>query len=100
MSSAQIDFDHLKVKGEGFCIGGRHPEPPIDKFPLLAWTHNHPKFGKMTVHLEDHKASVEDIAIAFAERPDFAAIATKFGTTEEHARQAVDYAVASSFLGV
>jgi hypothetical protein len=100
MSSANIAIENLKIKGEAFCIGGRHPEPPLDKYPLLAWLYDHPKFGRMTVFLEDHKASVEQVALALVELHDFDAVAKKFGTSLDHVEQAVKYAEESGYMGV
>ncbi len=88
----------LKIVGAGSCIGGKHPEPPIDKHPLLAWMVSHPRHGSK-VFTEDQAATVEDIAIAACETPNLDALAYKFGTTAEHVRQAVDYALAAHFLG-
>jgi hypothetical protein len=100
MPRADIEFEKLKVKGEGFCIGGKHPDPPLDAFPLLAWSQDHPVFGRMTVHTEDGKASVEQIALALCELPDVAALADRFGTSSDHVDQAIAYATSAGFLGV
>jgi hypothetical protein len=92
MSAANIANVDLKIKAEGFCAGGMHPEPPIDAYPLLAWTWNHPVHGNMVVHTEDGRASVHDVAIALAQTPNEEAVAAKFGTTVGHVEQARDYA--------
>lgn len=92
MPAADITNQEFQLKGECFCAGGMHPEPPVDRFPLLAWSQHHHAFGKMVVHTEDQKASVHDIAVAFAATPSLEAVAAKFGTSVEHADQAVRYA--------
>ena len=58
----------------------------------MAWSGN-------KVHTEDGAASVEDVALALIETPDFAALAARFGTSEEHVAQAIAYAVKAGFLG-
>jgi hypothetical protein len=100
MPSAQVEFEKLKIKGEAFCIGGQHPTQPIDKYPMLAWLYDHPKFGRMTVFLEDHSASVEQVALALVELHAFDAVAKKFGTSLDHVEQAVKYAEESGYMGV
>jgi hypothetical protein len=92
MPEAKIDQTEVRIKAEGVCAGGDHPDPPLDAYPLLAWTKAHPVHGRMVVHTEDQKASVHDIAVAFAETPSLEAVAAKFGTTVDHADQAVRYA--------
>ena len=57
----------------------------------------HPKHGNK-VFTEDQAATVEDIALAACETPDVVALAARFGTTAEHARQAIDYVLAAAFL--
>ena len=89
---AEIQFGRIEVVGEASCIGGKHPDPPLDGFPLLAWSGNR-------VHTEDGMATVEDIAISSTKMPDSKAIAQKHSTTEEHVRQAVAYAFKAKFLG-
>jgi hypothetical protein len=96
MATAQVDFKALIGKGIGFCSGGEHPDPPLDDYPLLAWTKDHPKFGKMVVHLEDQRASVEQIALRFATNPSIDIVASIFQTSLEHVEQALRYAIASS----
>jgi len=99
MADAAVQFQDLKVKGEGVCIGGHHPDPPLDAYPLLCWSEDHPRFGRMTIHLEDNRASVEQVALALATTPSVEALTATFGTSPEHIRQAIDYAVAAGFLG-
>ncbi len=98
MADATAVLPKLKIVGTGSCVGGRHPEPPIDKHPLLCWAVSHPKHGSK-VFTEDGAASVEEIAVAACETPDYAALAARFGTTADHVAQAVDYAVKAHFLG-
>jgi hypothetical protein len=95
---AKVDLGSLKCVGEASCLGGKHPDPPLDKYPLLAWSVNHPRHGSK-VFTEDGKASVEDLALSAAESPNVEAVAAKFGTTPDHAAQAVDYAIKAGFLG-
>lgn len=99
MSAAEIDVAPLEARAEMYCAGGRHPDPPLDDYPLLAWTEAHPRFGRMVVHLEDQRASVHEVALAFAETPSHEAVASRFGTTEGHVEQAVRYATACGFPG-
>lgn len=96
MSIAKINFDDFKAEAFGTCEGGHHPDPPIDAYPLLAWSALHPAHGSMVVHTEDGKASVHDIAVAACEIHSVEALAAKFGTTEQHVDQAIRYAVASA----
>jgi hypothetical protein len=61
----------------------------LDGFPLLV--HSPAQWGP-GVRTEDNGTPVESIAAAHA--GDFAATATKFGTSEKHVRQAVAYTIA------
>jgi len=99
MPTSEIEFPRLKANGTGTCAGGKHPDPPLDYYPLLAWTERHPRFGEMVVHLCDQSASVHDIAVAFAETPSYEAVAARFGTSPVFVEQAVRYATACGFLG-
>lgn len=94
MPAATIEQVKITAKGEGTCAGGMHPDPPLDAYPLLAWTKHHPVHGYMIVHTEDQKASVADVAIKHAELGSLEAVAAHFGTTLDHADQAVRYAQA------
>ena len=99
MPENDIQLDQLKVVGTGSCVGGKYPDPVIDRLSPLVFDPfltKHP--GK--VSLEDGSASVEDVALALAVLPDLESLAAKFGTTPEHVRQAIDYAVKAGFLGV
>ena len=58
MADANITMPEVACRGEGYCAGGRHPDPPLDDYPLLAWTESHPRFGRMVVHLEREVAHV------------------------------------------
>ncbi len=89
----------LRVTGKGHCHGGVNPHPPFHDYSLLAWTHNGHEVHDDHVFTEDQKASVHDIAHAVAKNPNYEAVAALFGTTVEHVRQAVDYAVKAGFLG-
>ncbi len=97
MSDSAVSLGSLKCVGTADCVGGKHPDPPLDKFPLLAWMVSHPKHGSK-VFTEDQAASVEDIALAACETPSYDALAAKFSTTPEHFRQAIEYALAARFL--
>ncbi|MGO9110672.1 MAG: hypothetical protein ACLP9L_15740 [Thermoguttaceae bacterium] len=97
MSTSAVNLSTLKCVGTASCVGGKHPDPPLDKFPLLAWMVSHPRHGSK-VFTEDGAASVEDIAIDATQMPSYEALAAKHGTTAEHVRQAIDYALAAKFL--
>jgi hypothetical protein len=79
-------------------VGGKHPDPPLDHWPLLAWCPDHAGHGSK-VFTEDGAATVEDIASHACEMADFEALAARFGTTADHAAQAVEYALAAGYLG-
>lgn len=96
--SVHIALEDLKVIGSGDCVGGKHPDPPLDDFPLLAWMPNHPVHGGEII-TEDGKVTVHQIALALAQTPHVGAIAKRFGTTEEHVTQAVGYAIKAGLLG-
>ncbi len=98
MADGKADLARFTITGTGSCVGGKHPDPPLDGFPKLAWMVSHPVHGSK-VFTEDQKASVEDIAIAACETPDYEALASRFGTSAEHISQAVAYAVKAGFLG-
>ncbi len=98
MADAAATIPDLKVVGTASCLGGKHPDPPIDKHPLLCWMVSHPRHGSK-VFTEDQAAAVEDIALDVPLHPTFKALAAKFGTTEEHVRQAIDYAIKAKYLG-
>lgn len=98
MPSADIFPEGLKCTGKAECVGGKHPDPPLDKYPLLAWMVNHPEHGSK-VFTEDGRASVERIALDAATIHSYQAIADKYGTSPDHVAQAIDYALAAGFLG-
>jgi len=98
VADAKVDLSKVKVSGTADCVGGKHPDPPLDRFPLLAWAVKHPRHGS-DVFTEDGAASVQTIALAACETPDYGALAARFGTTAEHVRQAIDYALTAGFLG-
>ena len=97
MAGVKVDLDTVRVTGEGSCVGGRHPDPPLDGYPRLAWMVSHPVHGSR-VFTEDGKASVEQIGLAVAETPNLDALAARFGTTADHVAQAIDYALKAGFL--
>lgn len=97
MADANITMPAVAATGEGYCAGGSHPDPPLDAYPLLAWTESHPRFGRMVVHLEDDAASVRDVAVAMVETPSLDAVASRLGTTVAHVEQAARYAAACGF---
>lgn len=98
MMYQDVELTQLKCTGKGTCDGGAKPRPPLHDYPLLAWMHaGHHVHGK-SVFTEDQKASVADIAAALPTTPDLSALAKQFGTTEEHVRQAVAYAVSAGVL--
>ena len=95
---AKVDVSNLKLIGSASCLGGKHPDPPLHGMPLLGWQVWHEKHGNQ-VFTEDGAASVQDIAIAACETPNYEALASRFGTTPDHVSQAVEYAVRAKFLG-
>ncbi len=98
MASGNATLSPYKVIGTGSCVGGKHPDPPIDKHPLLAWMVQHPRHGSK-VFTEDQAATVEDIALAACETSNYDVLAARFGTSGEHIHQAIDYALEAGFLG-
>jgi hypothetical protein len=98
MSVAEIDLGTVHCTGKADCVGGTFPDPPLDKWPLLAWSSGHKAHGK-NVFTEDQAATVEDIAVAACETPNYEALAERFKTSPEHVAQAVDYAFAAGFIG-
>jgi hypothetical protein len=95
----KVPLAGLKMTGKGTCKGGVNPMPPLHDYPLLCWMRNgHPVHGP-NVFTEDGRASVADIATALPETPDIARLAARFGTTEEHCRQAIAYAIKAGVLG-
>jgi hypothetical protein len=86
-----IDFGNLAATGEGSCIGGQSPDPPLDDFPLLA-------FSGGVVCLGDGSATVVEIATRRATMSDPRAIAARYHTTEEYVTQAIDYAIKAGWL--
>lgn len=97
--AADIELSTLKIAGEASCVGGKHPDPPLDSYPLLTWSPRHERHGAK-VCTEDGKASVEAIALAAVETQDYDRLASLFGTTPDHVAQAVDYAIEAGFLGM
>lgn len=73
-----MNFENVKIIASANCIGGSQPDPPIVDYPLLAWT---PEKG---VHTEDGKISIHDLK--------------RFGSTSNHIKQIVDYAVKAGLL--
>jgi hypothetical protein len=97
MAHAIVSLKDYHCTGKAECVGGKHPDPPLDMWPLLVWSPTHETHGK-NVFTEDGAATVADIATAACETPDYEALAGKFKTTAEHVAQAVDYAFAAGFL--
>ncbi len=97
MPDSSVSLGSLKCVGLADCVGGKHPDPPLDKFPLLAWMVKHPRHGSK-VFCEDGSASVEEIALAACVTPSYDVLAGKYNTTGEHIHQALAYAVAAGFL--
>lgn len=97
MADANVDLSTLRCTGDAACVGGKHPDPPLDAWPLLVWCPAHAEHGAK-VFTEDGKASVHDLAVALAECPDLAKLAARFGTSEAHASQAISYALAAGFM--
>lgn len=97
MPESRVGLDKFSCTGKAECVGGKHPDPPLDKWPLLAWSMSNEIHGSK-VFTEDQVASVADIAMAACETPNYEALASRFRTTPEHVAQAVDYALAAGFL--
>jgi len=97
MTDARIILSTLKCEGEASCVGGIFPPHNMGKWPLLAWGVYHPTFGTK-VFTQDQAASVEAIALDAATTPSYEALAAKHGTTAEHVRQAIEFALAAGFL--
>ena len=97
MATAQVDLTSIKCTGKAECVGGKHPDPPLDRWPLLAWMPAHEKHGAK-VFTEDGAVSVEAIAMDACTTPNIEALAAKHSTTADHASQAVDYALTAGFL--
>ncbi len=51
---SKISLGALKCVGTASCVGGKHPDPPLDAFPLLAWMVSHPRHGSK-VFTEDRQ---------------------------------------------
>ena len=98
MATAEVELNTIRCVGEASCVGGKHPDPPLDAFPLLCWMPRHPAHGA-DVFTEDGAASVLQIATAICETPDYAAVAARLNTTPGHVAQAVDYALKAGYLG-
>ncbi len=97
MADGQANLGKLTVIGQGTCVGGAQPNPPLDGFPGLCWMPDHPVFGNR-VFTDDQKASVFDIAVRACEQPDQAALAAQFGTTPARVADAINYALKAGFL--
>lgn len=97
MAQGKADLHKYEVSGQGSCVGGTHPDPPLDKWPKLAWHPKHPVHGARVI-TEDGVASVEEIASAACETPNLDVLAERFHTSPEHVAQAIDYAVAAKYL--
>src|SRR5271157_4973308 len=94
----QIDLGTLKCVGAASCVGGLALHPLLADYPLLCWSavdDVHP--GKVMTSVA--KATVEAIALDTATTPSYEALAAKHGTTPEHVRQAIEYAIQAGFLG-
>ncbi len=98
MADGKATVTKFTVKGDATCVGGRYPDHPLAGFPRLAWMAPHPAYGHK-VFIDDQKATVEDIALAACETPDYEALAARFGTTTAHISDAIAYAVKVGFLG-
>lgn len=97
MAEGKALLPHFEISGEGSCVGGECPDPPLDNWPKLVWQPEHPTHGAKVI-TEDGRASVEAIATAACETSNLDALAARFGTTSHHAAQAIDYALAAGFL--
>ena len=97
MANAEIQLSNIKCIGTASCVGGLALHPALGDFPLLQWSAIDPVHpGKVMTSVG--AATVEDIAIDAATTPDYEVLAGRHGTTVEHVRQAVDYAVKTGFL--
>ncbi len=97
MAAGTVDLHDFKIIGTASCVGGKHPDPHLDPYPKLVWCPLHDKYpGKIIT--EDQKASVEEISLDACVTPNYEALAAKHGTTAEHVRQAIEYAIKAGFL--
>lgn len=62
----------------------------LDGYPLLVYA---PKQWGQGIRTEDRGIMVSDIIVKLSEIPDYRKVATYFQTTEDHIRQAVQYAI-------
>ena len=97
MPDANVEQTGWKCVGLASCVGGKHPEPALDAYPLLGWMNDHPRHGRK-VFTEDGAATVEEIALAACETPGLDILANRFGTTPAHVHQAIAYALKAQFL--
>jgi hypothetical protein len=93
---ANVSLSELHLDALARCTGGEGPDPPLDGFPGLCWQKDHPRFGNR-VFAADQRASVEELAGAILETPDYEGVAAKWGTRVEYVEQAVDYAIRATF---
>lgn len=77
-----------------FAVAHKPGAPRLDGFPLLA--HAPAQWGP-GVRTEDNGTPVAHIVAAHA--GDFAATAARFGTTEQHVRQAIAYSLITTAPG-
>ena len=97
--SANLNMNAASLSARGESVGGKHPDPPLDGFPLLAWVPDHPIHGSEVI-TEDGAATVIDLVDTFRESSDVKLVASIHCTTPDHVQQALLYGVkAGHFKG-
>lgn len=81
----EVNFSAIGCSGVGTCVGGSGPDPPIDGYPLLAWSDGE-------VRTEDGRATVAEIDRSSDGTSTLEQVAARFGTTAAHVSQAINYA--------
>jgi len=90
MADATLPTGPIQIVGSAECVA-RPGSISLDAYPLLTFA---PEQHGKGIRIEDNGTTVAAIAEAFALQPDAVAVASKFATTAEHVRQAIDYAIA------
>ena len=86
-----IDLDKLVEVNAAVDVTHKPGAVKLEDFPLLAYA---PIQHGPGIRTEDNGTPVADLCNALAVNPDVEAVASKFGTTADHVRQAHDYAIA------
>lgn len=93
----KLDIDLSKlIQCEGKATVLHKPDAVrLDGYPHLVYAPGQHGPG---IRTEDNGTPVANIASAAAETPDYAALATRFGTTADHVADAIRYAVEAGFV--